>query len=167
MGRISVLKCENVTLGTGNVLAVFNTPPAATAGARVTIKRIEISQSGTATLQQLRGEVFTRDTAGTLTTTSTAPTPTKPIGGAASAFAGNTSVIGGTGRSGTNSSADSGGAYTQIYPFNFPNTAGYLYKPDPEEAIEVPASTVAGVRLLATPTTTTGWTTTITIEEGG
>lgn len=167
MGRIAVLKGENQTLGTGVVLVVFNTPAAGTAGSRVNIKRLEISQSGTATLQQLRGEFFTRDTGGTLTTTSLAPTPIKPIGAAASAFAGNTSVIGGTGRSGINSSADSGGTYTSIFPFNFPNTAGYLYKPAPDEEMEVPASTVFGVRLLASPTTTTGWTFTLTIEEGG
>lgn len=164
-GKITVLKAENMTLGTGNVLAVFSTPADGTAGARVRIKRIEISQSGTATLQQIRGEIFTRDNAGTLTTTSTAPTPIKPIGDAASAFSGNTSVIGGTARSGTNSSADSGGTYTSIYPFNFPNTAGYLYKPAPDEEPEVIASKFAGVRLLAAPTTTTGWTVAITLEE--
>ncbi len=165
MGRITVLKAENMSLGTGNVLAVLSTPAAATAGARFLVKRLEISQNGTTTLQQIRGEFFTRDNAGTLTTTSTAPTPVKPIGAAASAFAGNTSVIGGTARSGTNSSADSGGTYTSIYPFNFPNTSGYLYKPAPDEEIEVAASTFFGVRLLASPTTTTGWTVALTIEE--
>jgi len=167
MGRISTLKAENMSTGTGDVLAVFSTPAAGTAGARVNIKRLEISQSGTATLQQIRAEFFTRDNAGTLTTTSTTPTIIKPIGGAASAFSGNTSVIGGTGRSGTNSSADSGGTYTSIYPFNFPNTAGYLYKPAPDEELEVPASSFFGVRLLAAPTTTTGWTVLLVLEEGG
>lgn len=167
MGRISCLKGENLSLGTGNVLGVFSTPAAGTAGARVNIKRLEISQSGTTTLGMIRGEFFTRDNAGTLTTTSAAPTILKPIGGASSAFTGNTSVIGGTGRSGINSSADSGGTYTSIFPFNFANTAGYLYKPAPDEEIEVPASTFFGVRFLASPATTTGWTFTLTIEEGG
>lgn len=165
MGRITVLKGENLSLGTGSVLGVLNTPAAGTAGARVKVKRLEISQSGTATLAMCRGEFFTRDTAGTLTTTSSAPTPVKPIGAAASAFSGNTNVIGATGRSGINSSADSGGTYTQIFPFAFPNTAGYLYKPAPDEEIEVAASTVFGVRFVATPGTTTGWTFTLTLEE--
>ena len=165
MGRISVLKAENMSLGTGNVLAVLSTPAAGTAGARVNVKRLEISQSGSTTLGMIRGEFFTRDNAGTLTTTSTAPTLIKPIGAAASAFTGNTSVIGGTARSGTNSSADSGGTYTSIMPFNFANTAGYLYKPAPDEEMEVPASSFFGVRFLASPTTTTGWTVSLVIEE--
>lgn len=165
MGRLSYLKAENVTLGTGNVLCVISTPAAGTAGARTKIKRLEITQSGTATLQQIRGEYFTRDNAGTLTLTATTPTMFKPIGSAASAFTGNTAPVGGTSRSGTNSSADSGGTYTQIAPFNFPNTSGYLDKPAPDEEIEVPASTFFGVRLLASPTTTTGWTVKMTLEE--
>lgn len=165
MGRISVLKMENGSMGTGYVLAALYTPAAGTAGARVKVKRLEISQNATTTLAMVRGEFATRDTAGTLTTTSLAPTPVKPIGAAASAFAGNTSVIGGTARSGINSSADSGGTYTSIFPFNFANTAGYLYKPAPDEEIEVPASTVFVVRFIAAPGTTTGWTFTLTLEE--
>lgn len=164
-GRITTFFAENMTLGTGNVLAAFRTAAAASAAARVKIRRLEISQSGTATLQQIRGEIFTRDTAGTLTMTSTTPANIRPLAGAASGLAGNTAPAGGDGRSGTNSSADSGGTYTSKMPFNFPNTAGYLYKPDPEEMIEVPASTVAGVRLLAAPTTTSGWTVLLILEE--
>lgn len=165
MGRITVLKGQNLTLGTGSVLGVVQTPAAGTAAARVRVKRLEITQRGTATLAMCAGEFFTRDTAGTLTTTSLAPTPVKPIGAAASAFSGSTSVIGATGRSGINSSADSGGTYTSIFPFEFANTAGYLYKPDDTEAIEVPASTVFGVRFATAPGTTTGWTFTLTLEE--
>lgn len=166
-GRITVLKDENMTLGTGNVLAIFSTPTDGTAGSHTKIKRLEISQSGTTTLQMIRAEFFTRDNAGTLTMTATTPRNLKPIGGSASAFTGNTAPVGGTARSGTDSSADSGGSYTQEYPFNFPNTAGYLYKPAPDEEIEVPASKFFGVRLLATPTTITGWTVTLELEEGG
>ncbi len=164
-GKITVLKGENLTLSTGSVLAILSTPVAGTAGARIRVKRLEISQSGSTTLAMCRAEFFTRDNAGTLTTTSLAPTPIKPIGGAASAFAGNTSVIGGTARSGINSSADSGGTYVSIYPFNFANTSGYLHKPAPDEEIEVPASTFFGVRFATAPGTLTGWTFTLTIEE--
>lgn len=166
-GKITVLKGENMSMGTGYVLGAFYTPAAGTAGARVNVKRLEIGQSGSTTLGMVRGEFATRDTAGTLTTTSLAPTPISPIGAAASAFAGNTSVIGGTGRSGINSSADSGGTYTSIYPFAFANTAGYLFKPAPDEEIQVPASTLLVVRFLAAPATTTGWTFALVIEEMG
>ena len=167
MGRITVLKGENLTLSTGSVLAIFGTTAAGTAGNRVKIKRLEISQSGSTTLAMIRGEFMTRDNAGTLTMTSLAPTPIKPVGGSASAFAGNTAPVGAAGRSGINSSADSGGTYTSIYPFNFPNTAGYLYKPAPDEEIEVPASKFFGVRFIAAPATLTGWTFTLTLDEGG
>lgn len=164
-GKITVLKDENMTLGTGNVLAVFRTAAAGSAAARVRIKRLEISQSGSSTLAQIRGEIATRDTAGTLTTTATSPVRTNPVGGAASGLSGNTAPVGAAGRSGTDSSADSGGTYTSILPFNFANTAGYLFKPDPEEEVEIPADTVCAIRLLATPATTTGWTVMVVLAE--
>jgi len=163
--KITRLKDENMTLGTGNVLAVWRTAAAGSAAARTRIKRIEISQSGTTTLQMIRAEVATRDTAGTLTTTATSPVRTNPVGGAASGLSGNTAPVGAAGRSGTDSSADSGGTYTEIDPFSFPNTAGYLDKPDPEEEIEIPADTVCVVRLLTTPTTSTGWNIKVILKE--
>lgn len=165
MGKISVLKGENLSLGTGSVLGVLSTAADGTAGSRIAFKRLEISQNAATTLAMVRGEFFTRDNAGTLTTTSLAPTMIRPVGAAASAFAGSTSVIGGTARSGINSSADSGGAYTSIFPFNFANTAGYLWKPAPDEEIIIPASKFAGVRFIAAPGTTTGWTFTLVIDE--
>lgn len=164
-GKTTILSDENMTLGTGNVLAAFRTAAAGSAAARVKIKRVEISQSGTTTLAMIRGELSTRDTAGTLTMTSKTPQNVTPLGGPASGLTGNTAPAGGDGRSGTNSSADSGGTYTQKLPFNFANTAGYLYKPDPGEEMVVPASTVFIVRLLATPGTTTGWTVSVHLEE--
>lgn len=165
MGVITTLFAENMTVGTGVVLAALNTPAAGTAGARVRPLRVEISQSGSTTSAMIRGAFSTRDTAGTLTTTSTAPAAIQPIGGQASGFAGNTSVIGATGRSGTNSSADSGGTYVNLHVFNFNNLNGYLWVPTPEERIVVPASTVFCVRLLASPGTTTGWTVVVVLDE--
>jgi hypothetical protein len=164
-GKITVLKGENLTLGTGNVLAALQTAAAGSSGARVKVKRLEITQSGTTTLAMLRGEIATRDTAGTLTVTALAPVTLRPVGGLASGIAGSTAPAGAVARSGINSSADSGGTYTSLYPFNFANTAGYLFKPDPDEQIEIPASTLFVVRLLATPGTTTGWTFTLVMEE--
>jgi hypothetical protein len=158
-GLITVLKGENLTLTTGTLaIAAIRTAAAAAAAARVSVKRLEISQSGTTTLAMIRGEFATRDTAGTLTMTSLAPAAIRPLGGQASGLAGNTAPAGGAGRSGINASVDSGGAYTTILPFAFPNTAGYLFKPDPDEEIIVPADTVFTFRFLAAPATLTGWT---------
>lgn len=162
---ITVLKGENQTLSTGSVLAAIQTAAANSLGARIAIKRLEISQSGSTTLAQIRGEIATRDTAGTLTVTSLAPTALRPVGGPASGIAGNTAPAGGAARSGITSSADSGGTYTSLFPFNFANTSGYLYKPAPDEEILIPASTLFVVRFLAAPGTLTGWTFTLVLDE--
>lgn len=164
-GRITVLAAENQTLSTGSVLMAFRTAAAAAAAARVTVKRLEISQSGSTTLAMIRGEMATRDTAGTLTMTATTPRNIRPLAGPSSGLTGNTAPVGGDGRSGTTSTADSGGAYTSIYPFNFANTAGYLWKPDPDEEVVVPASTVFVVRFVTAPGTLTGWTFSLILNE--
>lgn len=164
MGKRTTLTAENMTLSTGNVLAAFQSAAAAAAAQIVRVTRIEISQSGSITLAMIRGAIGKRDTAGTLTMTSTTPQP-NPLGGAASGLTGNTNVIGGTARSGTNSSADSGGTYTDQRYFNFPNLNGYIWKPDPGEELIVPPSTVWVVRLLAAPGTLTGWTIAVDLEE--
>ena len=156
-GRTTMLFAEAMSLGTGNVLAALQTAAANAAAARVTIQRVEISQSGSTTSAQIRGAFSTRDTAGTLTMTSTTPVNVRPLAGPASGLAGNTAPAGGAGRSGTNSSADSGGTYTNHHVFNFNNLNGYLWVPTPEEQIVIPASTLWCVRLLASPATTTGW----------
>ena len=165
MGKITTLSAENMSLGTGNVLAAFRTAAAGSLAALVEVRRVEISQNGSTTSAQIRGAFSTRDTAGTLTLTSTTPKNISPLGGSASGLSGNTAPAGGDGRSGTNSSADSGGTYTDHYPFNFNNLNGYLWVPTPDERIFVPASTVWCVRLLASPGTTTGWTICITLCE--
>lgn len=158
MGRRTVLSGENMSLGTGNVLAAFR--PANP----VRVTRVEISQSGTTTLGMIRAAIGERDTAGTLTLTSAAPNPLQ-IGGAASGLSGNTAPAGADGRSGINSSADSGGTYVNTVPFSFPNVSGGLWKPDPGEEILVITGKVFVVRLLASPTTTTGWTVAVYLDE--
>jgi len=156
--RFTVLSAENVTLGTGNVLMAFQTAASATTAAGIVkVKRVEITQNGSATLAMIRGQLGTRDLVGTFTTTATSPLNISPIG-AGSGLTGNVAPAGGAARSGTNSSADTGGTYTGIHNFNFANTSGYLWKPDPDEEIYVPPGVMFVVRLLATPGTTTGWT---------
>jgi hypothetical protein len=164
MGRIYSVGGENLTLGTGNVLIAGQTAAALAAGSILALRRLEISQSGTSTGQQIRGEFSKRDLAGTLTVSSVTPQP-YVIGAPASGLAGNVAPAGGAGRIGVNSSADSGGTYTQINPFGFNNLNGYLWIPVPDERIIVPPSTLFIVRLLATPTTATGWTVSLEFEE--
>lgn len=164
MGRIYTVTGENLTLGTGSVLLALQTATGVAAGAIIRPLRVEVSQSGSTTSAMARLLFSTRDTAGTLTTTSVTPVSTS-LGGPASGLAGNTSVIGGTGRIGINSSADSGGAYTNHWA-NAPNVlSGYLYLPVPEERIVIPPSTVWCVRFAAAPASTTGWNILLVYEE--
>ena len=164
MGRLFAAGAENATLGTGNVLLAFRTAASPNAGCVIAIRRIEIGQSGSVTSAMIRAEVATRDTAGTLTMTSVTPSNVV-MAGPASGLSGNTAPVGAAARIGVNSSADSGGTYTQRRPFNFNNLNGYLWVPTPEERKIVPLDSVFTLRLLAAPATTTGWTFSVEFEE--
>lgn len=166
MGKRTVLSAENFTMGTGSVLAAIQTAAVGGLASIVRVTRIEISQSGSTTLAMIRGVMSRRDTAGTLTMTATTP-QSNPLNGSASGLVGNTAPAGAVGRSGTNSSADSGGAYTDNRYFNFANLNGYLWKPDPEEELTIPPSTLFVVRFLAAPGTLTGWCVTLDLDESG
>ena len=158
MARITKLATGTVTLTTGTLsLIVISTAAAGAAAEKVRPLRLEISQKGTTTLQMIDGEMATRDTAVTVTATATTPKNIQPIGGAVSGLTGNTAPVGGTARSGTNCSVDSGGTFVDVWPFAFANLNGYLWVPTPEEMIVVPASTIFVVRFLTVPTTLTGW----------
>lgn len=164
MGRVYNVVGENLTLGTGSVLVALQTASGVNAASILKILRAQITQSGSTTSAQVRLLFSTRDTAGTLTTTSVTPVNTV-LGGPASGLSGNTSVIGGTGRIGINSSADSGGTYTNHF-CSAPNQLnGELYLPVPEERIIVPPSTVWCVRFAAAPASTTGWNIFLVYEE--
>ena len=166
MSRMYVVSDSALTLGTGNVLFALRTAAdALTAGGNIALRRIEVGQSGTTTGEMCRIEIATRDTAGTLTMTSQTPRAISPLGGPASGISGSTAPAGTAARVGTDSSADSGGAYTTIYPAAFHNLNGWLWVPTPEERIEVPPATVAVVRFAAAPTGTTGWHIAVTWEE--
>jgi hypothetical protein len=157
-----------MTLGTGSVVAAFQTAAAGSAASIVTITRIELTQNHNTTTAMCLLAFSTRSTAGTLTMTSTTPQPIQPVTGSASGLTGNTAPAGGTGRSGTNSSADSGGTYTDHRYANFANLNGYLWKPDGYgEAIVVPPSTLWCVRFVAAPGDTAGWTIAIDLDEAG
>lgn len=164
MGRVYTAHGENLSLGTGSVLIALQTAATVAAAAFVRPLRVEVTQSGSTTSAQARLLFSTRDTAGTLTTTSVTPVNTD-LAGPISGLVGNTSVIGAVGRIGINSSADSGGAYTNHWAAAFNVLNGYMYLPVPEERIVVPASTVWCVRFAAAPATTTGWTCVLVYEE--
>lgn len=166
MGKRSTLFCENVTLTTGTLsILALQSAAAGSAGQFIRLNRLEIgAQIGVTTLGIIRGEIATRDTAATLTMTSTAP-KTDP-GSGASAIAGSTAPAGAVARSGTNASTDSGGTFTTVRPFAFANLNGYIWQPTPIQEILVPPSTLVVVRLLTIPATLTGWTFLLDIEEG-
>lgn len=165
MGKRSILSADEFDLGTGSVLVAFQTAAAGSAASNVKVSRIEIFQNGSTTLDMVRAEVATRDTAGTLTMTSTTPRAVDPFGAAASGIAGNTAPAGGVGRSGTNSSADSGGTYTNGFYFDFANLNGYLWKGDPKEELWIPPSTLFVVRFLTAPASLLDWGISVWLDE--
>lgn len=165
MGRTYSLSGENLTLGTGSVLAALQTAAAGTtAGGIIRILRVEASQSATATAAQVRLLLCSRDTAGTLTVTAATPANLSMVGGPASGIAGGTSPLTAA-KSGVNSSADSGGTYTTLWPAAPNNINGFLWVPTPEERINLPPSTVFAARFATAPGTTTGWTINVVYEE--
>ena len=164
-GKHTILFDENLTLGTGNVLAAIRAAATGAAASLVRVTRVEIWQVGTTTAELVRGAMGERDTAGTLTMTATSP-KNASVGGSTSGLTGNTAPAGGTARSGTDSSADSGGTYTNQRAFGFHNLNGYLWKPDKSgEELVIPPGKLWCVRLLATPTGTTGWGICVDLEE--
>lgn len=167
MGIRTTLVGENLTLTTAvNVLVAFRTQAAGSLAAHVFLRRLEINQAGSTTLGTVRGQIATRDTAGTLTCTSLAPKRVWPLGGSASGLSGNTAPAGADGRSGINGSVDSGGTYTEVRPFEFPNLNGYIWQPtEVGQGIWVPPSTVLVVRFKADPAALTGWTFVLDLEE--
>lgn len=164
MGRVFSAHGENLTIGTGSVLIALQTNSVVAAGSKIRPLRIEVTQSASVTSAMARLFFSTRDTAGTLTTTAVTPVNVE-LGGAASGLSGNTSVIGAVARIGINSSADSGGTYTNHFANSFNVLNGFLYLPVPEERINIPASTVWCVRFATAPASTTGWNVALVFEE--
>lgn len=166
MGRRTTLTAENGTLGTGNGVLAFQTAAAGSAAEIVFITRAELTQRGTATTAMCGASLSKRTIAGTYTVTSLAPVGTQAVGGAASGIAGATALGAGTAQSGSFSSADSGGTYTDLRMFDFANLNGYLWKPDGYgEQIMMPPSSMFVLRFQATPGTTTGWTGALDLDE--
>ena len=163
MGRRYVLSGENLTMGTGSVLAAFQPAAAGSAGSIIEVERVEVTQSGTTTSAQSRIVLGSRDIAGTLTVTSATPNPLT-LGAPASGITGGTSPLTAA-KSGVASSADSGGAYINTLPCNPNNQGGYLWQPIPQHVIAVPPGLLFVVRFLTPPGTLTGWTVAVWLHE--
>jgi hypothetical protein len=125
------------------------------------ILRITVSQSGTATSQQLAVRCGLKASAfGTMS----AATPTPIYAGAvASAITGSTTNAASS--AGVDSSANGGGTLTVMWQEGFNNLNGYLWVPTPEERVLVGPDLSFLVQLQGTPTTLTGWHATLTFRE--
>jgi hypothetical protein len=162
MGRVYTLSGENLTLGTGSVLAAIQ-PTASGAGSFLRILRAEVSQNHNNTAAQVRVVQSARTTATTLTVTSATPAPVV-LSGPASAITGGTAPTT-AGKAGVNSSADSGGTYTDTWPMNPNNLGGMVWIPTPAEQIYVPPGVIYTVRFAAAPADVAGWTIVVVFEE--
>ncbi len=163
MGRRYVLSGENLTLGTGSVLAAIQPAAAGAAASIIEIERVEVTQSHNTTSAQSRIVLGRRDTATTLTVTSKDPIPLV-MGGPASGIAGGTAPTTAA-KCGVNSSADSGGTYIDSWPVNPNNQGGYLWLPVPEHKLVVVPGIIFVVRFLTAPTDTAGWTVAVVFHE--
>lgn len=165
MGKPTVLTAENMTLTTAILnLAFISTAASGSAASNVRVMRVEISQRGSTTLNMIGG-AFSTQTGTTTTGTSTTPAAVSPLSSAASGLAGNTNPSGGTGRSSTNLSVNTTPSYTNHHMFDFANLNGYLWQPTPAQEIVIPPSTLWTVRLIADPSTLTGWTISVWLDE--
>jgi hypothetical protein len=163
MGRRYILSGENLTLGTGSVLAAIQPAAAGSAGSWLEVERVEVTQNHNTTSAQSRIVLGRRDTAGTLTVTSKTPLPLV-MGGPASGIAGGTAPTTAA-TCGVNSSADSGGTYVDSWPVNPNNQGGYLWLPIPEHKLIVPPGLIFVVRFIAAPGDTAGWTVVVVYHE--
>jgi hypothetical protein len=163
MGRVFSLAGNTLLTGTGYVLAAMQPAAAGSAGSWLNIRRVEVSQGASTTSAQVYLALSARNTAGTLTVTSATPR-NLVAAGPASGISGGTSPLSAA-TCGVNSSADSGGAYTDMW-YSGPNALnGWLWVPTPSELIVVPPGQVFCVRFITAPGTTTGWNVTVVFEE--
>lgn len=125
------------------------------------IVRMSVSQSGTATSQQLAVRWGLKASAfGTMTASTPAPVR---IGTVASAITGSTSNAASS--AGTDSSANGAGTLTVLGQEGFNNLNGWLWVPTPEERIIVGPDLSFCLQLQGTPTTLTNWNAVVTFIE--
>jgi len=163
MSQSYTVVMENQTIVADATLVLLRPAAAlATAGSWLTVVRVDVSQSGTSTSQQL-GIILARKATAFGTYTATTPANTT-IGGPASGIAGGTAGAAAT--AGTDATAEGAGAVTAIKSEGFNNLSGYLWVPTPLELISLlPGADAFIVKLRGTPTTLTGWNCVVTYIE--
>lgn len=143
-------------------LVIIRAAAAATTRASILeILRVDVSQRGTATSQQL-GIILAQKATAFGTYTSTTPQP-RIIGGAASGISGSTS--GAAAGAGTDASAEGAGTVTPYKVEGFNNLSGFLWVPTPEERILIAPDQAFIVKIVGTPTTLTNWYASVTFDE--
>lgn len=151
--RYTVLM-ENQTIVADATLIIVHTAAAiGTAGSMIEVLRVNVSQQGTSTAQQL-GVIIAKKVTAFGTYTATTPQP-HWLGAAASGITGKTD--GAAAGAGTDASAEGAGTVTPIISEGFNNLSGYLWVPTPEERMILTPDTALIVKIRGTPTTLTGW----------
>lgn len=164
MGHRYSIGMENVTLAQASDITVLflRAATAVTArGSLLQVNRVFIGQRNNVTSQQLGVQIGRKQTAyGTYTSATVNPLA---IGGNASGIAGGTSGAAAT--AGINASAEGAGTFTAIIRRTFNALNGIEWIPTPEERLLILPDMAIAVRLMGTPTSTSGWSAGIDFEE--
>jgi len=161
MAREYIVAMVDQTIAGASTMVFIN--PGVTAG--VEVLRAWASQAANATSAQQRIQLSSQVTAFP-TLTSTAPQTLKILDPAAKIIGG---TAGAAGTSGTDATAEGGGAKTVIIPDAFNVLNGFLWVPTPPETVVINASAASGIGLVfpAAPTNLDNWTAAIIYRELG
>jgi hypothetical protein len=161
-GHVYTVGMLNQTIVADATLVIVHSASAvATRGSILEVLRVEVSQIGTETSEQL-GIIIGQKASAFGTYTSTTPAPHQ-LGGVASGIAGGTAGAAAT--AGTDASAEGAGAVTVTFQHGFNNLNGYVWVPTPEERFIVGPDIAVIVKMVGTPTTLTGWCASLTFAE--
>lgn len=157
-----VVAMQNATvIANGELITLRAATAWASRGSLLRVMRMQVSQSGTSTSQELAVRYGLKASAfGTFTGATPAPTF---IGAVASAIAASTSNAASS--AGTNASANGAGALTVLNQEGFNNLNGWLWVPTPDEQIYIGPDLTFVLQLQGTPTTLTGWNASLLFEE--
>ena len=164
MASTYTVAMENLTVVADATLVIIRAATAVTSRAStLEVLRVEVSQQGSSTSQQL-GVILGLKASAFGTYVSS--TPRKHYAnGVISAIAGGTTNAAST--CGVNASAEGAGTVTALFSAGFNNLNGYLWVPTPEERVIIPPDISWIVKLRGTPTTLTGWNASLTFREVG
>ena len=153
---------QNQAIAGASTLVILHSANGATnRGSYLRILRAWVSQEETETSQQLGVALGLKASAfGTYTSTTPA---NLAIGSFLSAIVGSTAGVAGS--AGTDASAEGAGTFTPIIEDGFNNLNGWLWVPTPEERIVLTPDVAVALKLIAAPTTLTGWTAGLIFEE--